>query len=74
MQLLSVKSKYGPGTKLPHIFWAGIGPLQLGVVHVTLFIYIFLPCKYLFGDIDVPTTVSRPQTADCLVGQSSGEC
>jgi len=24
--------KIGPGTKLPHIFCAGIGPLQLGVV------------------------------------------
>ena len=38
--------KYGPGPKLPNIFCAGIGPLQLGVVLVDCLSYV-LPCEQL---------------------------
>ena len=36
--------------------------------------HYFFPCNYLFGDIDIPTTVSQPWRVVCLVGRSSGEC
>ena len=52
-----------PSTELPRDFYAGIGPLQLGVVLV--FIIIKEPMsvqipkhKYLFSNVDMPLSLS----------------
>ena len=59
-------------------FTAGyiITEIKLPKTQVCLFQFVTLisPCNYLFGGIDILTTVSQPQRADCLVGWSSGEC
>ena len=38
----------GPGTKLPHILCAGIGPLQLGIVLVFIAIYEIVALKNIY--------------------------
>ena len=60
-----------PGTEIPRIFRAGIGPLQLGVVLVFFLIYeVSLKAKNRFLVQEVVCSVDRAQTTQTYTHES----